>query len=104
VETKAEVKTIVARLDRVNGSVARHKKESREHDQHIAARSGNCPLVDQVEHRLRPVEDFITAEKAAAGINKTWMDRLWPFIWAACGILGLVVLQNAAALLKHVGY
>ena len=73
----------------------------REHDRHIAERTGHCPLIDAVEIRIRPVEEALVAEKAAKQTARTWMDRIWPLIWAAIGIFGLLVLQNATDLLKH---
>lgn len=75
-ETKAEVKAIVARLDRLNGSVARHQEA-------IAAL--------QLDKARREGEE---------ASSNTWLDRLWPFIYAAARIAGFLVLTHAEDVLK----
>src|SRR5581483_1517178 len=98
--TRTEVRNIVARLDRLNGTVARHEKELREQEVHLASRQSDCPLVDAVKVRIRPLEDFVTSERAAEKTSKTWMDRMWPLIWAAAGMFGFLVLEHAPQLAK----
>jgi hypothetical protein len=46
------------------------------------------------------LEDFVTAEKAVAGSNKHWLDRMWPMIYAAVGIGFYLVLVHSPELIK----
>ena len=98
--TTIEVKGIVARLDKLNCTVARHEREFGELRVHVAQRDSQCPVVETVESRVRTLEDANTARSAAedrSPVNATAR----PFIWAA-GILGLMILQNAPSILRAV--
>ena len=55
-----------------------------------------CPM----RARLDAVEDFVTAYKAKTGEDKTWMDRLWPAIYAAAGVTVYVAALHASDLLN----
>ena len=55
----------MVRLDKLDGTVARHEKEFGEMKIHLAERDQRCPRVDAPEERLRKVEGFVTAEKAS---------------------------------------
>jgi hypothetical protein len=89
----AAVKT---HLEKLNGKVAAHEKE-------LAERRHQCPLVDEMERRVRSIEDQNTSRNAVDQNNSSWLNRLWPFIWASIGIFGVLTLQNAPAILKMVG-
>jgi hypothetical protein len=67
---------------------------------HVAERDAQCPLVEKVEDRVRSLEDTRTAQTAAEKTDHKWMRWLWPFVWAAGGIFGLLVLQNAKFILR----
>jgi hypothetical protein len=58
------------------------------------------PIGRNVEGRIRSLEDANTARAAVEKTDHRWMRRLWPFVWAAAGIFGLLVLQNASFILK----
>ncbi|HZP17098.1 MAG TPA: hypothetical protein VFB00_03975 [Terriglobales bacterium] len=100
VAATAESKAIVARLDKLNGSVARHQEQIGQMQVEIAERRHSCPLVDHVEEQLVPIKEWVAARKAAQSVSKSWLDRLWPFIWAASGAFVLLVLLHANDLLK----
>ena len=66
----------------------------------VAERRNQCPIVDAIQVRLRPLEDFITGETAARKTSATWLKWLWPVIWAGAGAFAILVLINAPAILK----
>ena len=98
--TRVELTAIKDHLGRLNSKVATHELKVGEMQIELAERRNQCPLIDVLEARTRTVEDFVTAEKASSKISSTWMSRLWPFIWAAAGAVGLLILLHAADLLK----
>ena len=68
---------------------------------HLAERDKQLPQsIEKVEDRLWACEDFITTERATSKDNSVWMKWMWPLIWAAIGIAGLLVLQSAPIVLK----
>jgi len=101
-ETRAEVRGITARLDKVNGRVADQERHIGEMQIELAERSLACPLVDAVEVRIRPLEEALAAERASEKTSKTWLDRVGPFIWVALGVFGFLVLERAPQLAKAV--
>jgi hypothetical protein len=51
----------------------------------------DCPM----KSRMDIVEDYIIAQKTKAADGKNWMDRLWPLIWSALGVVAyLGVCRN----------
>ena len=50
--------------------------------------------------RVETLEAFVVAHQARSGENKTWLDKLWPFIWSAGGIGFYLILLHAAEMLK----
>lgn len=103
-EISTDMRAVKEHLAKLNGKVAAHEREIGEIKIHFAERDNQCPLVEKVEGRLRTVEDFVTADTASEATSKAWMARLWPFIWAAIGIGGLLVLQHAQYLFKALGH
>lgn len=96
-ELRTDMRSVKAHLAKLNGKVAAHEKE-------LCERSAQWPQVDDIESRLRPVEDFMISERAAQKTSSAWLDRIWPFIWAAIGILAFLALEHAPQLLKvHAG-
>jgi hypothetical protein len=47
----------------------------------------DCPM----KSRIDIVEDYIIAQKTKAVDGKNWMDRLWPLIWSALGVVAYLV-------------
>jgi hypothetical protein len=99
-ETKAEVRNVVQRQDKANGSVARHQADIGRLQIELAERRLSCPLVDSVKGRVDIVEDFVTADKAVKNRDKGWLDRLWPMIYAAAGVTVYVAALHASDILK----
>jgi predicted nucleic acid-binding Zn-ribbon protein len=99
-EISTDMRAVKEHLARLNGKVAAHEKEFGDVRVRLAERDSQCPLVEKVEDRLRKAEDYITAENATRKTSSAWMKTIWPFIWAAAGIFGLLVLQNAGFILK----
>ena len=99
-ETTAELKGVVARLDKVNGNIAHLQEESNKHSIELAERRLACPLLVPVAARLDIVEDFIVTTRAMTISNKHWLDRMWPFIYAASGIAVYMLAMHADQLLK----
>lgn len=98
--TRAEVTAVKDHLARLNGRVADHERRLGEMQIELAERRHQCPIADGLEKRIRPVEDFVTGERAAEKTNSSWMKWMWPFIWAAAGAFVLLILLHAASLLK----
>ena len=71
------MKAIVERLDKLNGSVARHAEK--------------ISVLEKAEARREGAESSSTR----------WIERLMPAIWAACGAFAVLVLSNAEMFLKH---
>ena len=67
---------------------------------HVAQRDSQWLLVETVESRVRSLEDSRTARLAVEKTDHRWMRLLWPVIWIAIGIFGLLVLQNARLILR----
>ena len=67
----------------------------------LAERRHRCPIADALENRIRPVEDFVVAERAAEKTTASWMKRVWPFIWAAAGAVAILILLHASDMLKY---
>lgn len=88
-----DMRSVKEHLVRLNGKVASHERE-------LSERRNQCPIADRLEDRIRTTEDFITASQAVQKTSSSWMKRIWPFIWVALGIFGLLILQNAGFLLK----
>jgi hypothetical protein len=55
-----------------------------------------CPLRD----RMDSVEEFVSSTQVAAKTNSHWMNRLWPIIYAASGIMFYMMLTNADTVLE----
>ena len=53
-----------------------------------------------VAARLDTVEDWVTGIQAVTVSNKHWLDRIWPVIYAAAGVLFYLVLANANSVLQ----
>ncbi len=100
VELKTEMRNVVARLDKLNGKVADHEARLGQMQIELAERRNQCPLVDAIELRIRPVEDFITAEQASKKTNRHWMEKVWPVIWVGAGVFGFLILEHAQGLLQ----
>ena len=47
----------------------------------------DCPM----KSRMDIVEDYIIVQKTKAVDGKNWMDRLWPLIWSALGVVAYLV-------------
>jgi hypothetical protein len=120
--TTAELRNVVARQDKVNGSVARHEEKlgmlqlelsnraslitldlvtaasevkadlTAELNSHVMA----CPM----KPRMDVIEDYVVSQKTKAGEDDTWMSRLWPVIYAGLGMALYLVLLHAAEMLK----
>jgi septal ring factor EnvC (AmiA/AmiB activator) len=99
-ETRTEVKNIVSRLDRLNGKVADHEARIGQMQIELAERRKQCPLVDAVEIRIRPLEEALAVERAVEQNTKNWMDHIWPIVWIAAGVFGLLILEHAAEIKK----
>ena len=59
----------------------------------------DCPM----KSRMDIVEDYIIAQKTKAADGKNWMDRLWPLIWSALGVVVYLpsrIAMHAAEMLK----
>jgi hypothetical protein len=87
-------------LVRLNGSVARHEERIGQMQIELAERRNQCPLVDMLEVRIRPLEDHVVAERESEKTTSSWMKHMWPFIWVASGAFGLLILLHATDLLK----
>ena len=98
--TRAEVAAVKDHLARLNGRVVEQEKRTGEIQIELAERRNKCPIADALEDRIRPVEDFIVAERAAEKTSATWLKWLWPIIWAAIGAFALLVLLHANNFLK----
>ena len=99
--TRVELAGVKEHLGRLNGKVADHERRLGEMLIEVAERRNQCPLVDSVEGRLRPVEEFITTTKAQEKANDHWLSRLWPFIWAGAGAIAMLLLSHADQILPH---
>jgi hypothetical protein len=77
--TRAEVQAIVARLDKLNGTVARHERDLGQLKLDQARRQGE--------------------EKTSA----KWIEWAKPAIWGIAGVLAVLALQHSEAVLKAVG-
>ena len=95
-----DVAAMKEHLSKLNGKVAAHELQVGKMQVELAERRHQCPLADALEDRIRPVEDFITAEKASEKTSSTWMKWLWPLIWAGAGAFALLVLLHASDILK----
>jgi hypothetical protein len=74
-ELKTETKNIVSRLDRLNGSVARHE-------------------ADLGEMKLQAA-----ADKASTAVTRRWIEFARPAIWSVLGGLLMLALQHADKLI-----
>lgn len=92
-ELKTDMRSVKEHLAKLNGKVAAHEKE-------LCERRSQWPAVDDIEERLRPVEEFIAGERASQKTSSAWLDKVWPFVWAGLGVLGLLVLQNGPTLIR----
>jgi anti-sigma-K factor RskA len=99
-ETTAEVKNIVARLDKLNGTVARHEERMNEIQIEVAERRHQCPIAEGLEKRIRPVEDFVTGESAARKTSSAWLKWMWPLIWAGAGAVAVLILRHGELILQ----
>jgi hypothetical protein len=75
----------------LNGKIADHERRLSEMQIELAA---------LLEDRVRPVEDYIKAEKASAKTSSVWVKWLWPVIWAAAGAFVLLLALHSTDLLK----
>jgi hypothetical protein len=117
-EIATDMSAVKTHLEKLNSKVAAHEKELNERrnvcplvdrvearvrtlEDANTTRSATEPLVDEMESRVRSLEDSNTARLATDKSNSHWLTRLWPLIWAALGIFGLIVLQHAHLLLKQ---
>ncbi len=74
--TRTEVKNIVARLDKLNGTVARHEEAIGKLQLEQARREGGDAS------------------------SKSWSDRLRPVAWAGCGAFVLLVLLHSREVVR----
>jgi len=115
-----ETRNVVTRLDKVNGSIARHELKIADLGTDLAksvadsllaaskaaglatavvtAHVTDCPL----HARMNSVENYVTGKLATTASNSHWMNRLWPMIYAACGILFYLLLMNATQILEAI--
>lgn len=95
-EIATDMAAVKEHLKTLNGKVASHEKELNE-------RRNQCPLVDLVEGRVRGLEDANTTRTAVEKTSSDWMKKIWPFIWALCGAIAILILKNAPVFLKVIG-
>jgi|GEM_PF-2066192 len=115
-----ETRNVVTRLDKVNGSIARHELKIADLGTDLAksvadsllaaskaaglatavvtAHVTDCPL----HARMNSVENYVTGKLATTASNSHWMNRLWPMIYAMCGILFYLLLMNATQILEAI--
>jgi hypothetical protein len=91
-EIATDMKAVKEHLKTLNGKVAAHEKQLNE-------RLNSCPPVAAAEGRIRPLEDFVTEQKAVEKTSKVWTDHLWPIGRYAIGTilaaLFILVLTHA---------
>jgi hypothetical protein len=85
-------------LVRLNSKVADHETKVGAIQIELAERRHQYPLNENMQDRLRPLEDWITAEKASSRTSATWLKWLWPVIWALAGAFALLILLHAASI------
>ena len=95
-ETTVEVKNIVARLDKLNGTVARHEEKIGAQTVDLLQHVNACPMRD----RLSEVESFISAQKATTDNDKDWKSKLHPALWMAISAVIVLVMLHSADMLK----
>lgn len=93
-EIAVDMSAVKTHLEKLNSKVASHEKELNE-------RRNSCPLVLQLEVRVRALEDSNTSRIATDSSNGHWMTRLWPFFWALCGVIGFLILAHGQEILQH---
>jgi hypothetical protein len=62
-ELKTDMRSVKEHLAKLNGKVAAHERGIGEMKIHLAERQNQCPIAVELEARVRPVEDFVTAER-----------------------------------------
>ncbi len=92
-ELRTDMRSVKEHLAKLNGKVAAHERE-------LAERRNGCALVDKLELRVRPVEEFVIAQRATEQISRHWLDRAWPFSYAGSGVVVFIILQHASELIK----
>lgn len=94
----ADLKALKENSEKVAETVA-------DHDRELNERRNQCPLVDDMENRVRKVEDFVTAQKAVEKADKKWSDHIWPVARYVAGVIISVVAilaMNHASLFSFV--
>jgi len=79
-ELKGDVRVINARLDKLNGSAARHEQALSETKVALAAHT--------------------SADEGKENSNQTWADRLMPGMWMVAGTLVSLALLHGASVLN----
>jgi hypothetical protein len=96
-EIATDMKAVKEHLKTLNGKVASHEKQLNE-------RLNSCPLVAAAEGRIRPLEDYITEQRAMEKTSKNWSDHLWPIGRYAIGTilaaLFILILTHADVFTK----
>ena len=110
-EVTAELRGVVSRLDKVNGSVDRHEDKLSMLQLELANRAAtvkadlqgdltvhimNCPWRVRVE----ALEAFVIAYQARSKANDSWLIKMWPVIYAAAGVVFYMILLHASSMLK----
>lgn len=94
----ADLKALKENSEKVAETVA-------DHDRELNERRNQCPLVDDMENRVRNVEDFVIAQKAVEKADKKWSDHIWPVVRYVAGVVLSVVAilaMNHASLFSFI--
>jgi len=99
-ELKAEMRAITERLDRLNGSVARHEKRLGEAEINLTSHAGTCPL----HARVGAIECDMASERsenrATEKATTVWHRRLAPVVYLALAFFAGLVLSHAGEMMK----
>ena len=90
---------ILARLDKINGSVSTLYGRTDALRSDIDKHALNCPVASKVKE----LEDFRTAQIAVAGSSAKWWAAIKPVIYVIAGMLAIVILKNLDVILGHLG-
>jgi hypothetical protein len=96
---------VIARLDALNGSVARHSFQIIEIEKRNAARDHSCPLLGELQKCITGLHDQIenvqagqvsdrAADRAEAAADAKWVGWTRPVVLALMGIIGTLLLEH----------
>lgn len=94
-----EIRGLAERLDKLNGSVAKHESRLVEQELELTRHVLGCAMKSDVAALDTLIKTHLNTTAVRSAVHRTWVDRIFPLLYVVGGAIGALLLLHGREVL-----